>query len=95
MEYSFKTYLGPSFEKFNLTWIHKLLSLKYPEIELKNGVIFNDQAKVVNKSDQFEIDIYSKDPLVIAECTTFLNHDENIFLLLNVKIIIFLNNCVY
>jgi len=21
-----KTYLGPSFEKFNLTWIHKLLS---------------------------------------------------------------------
>ncbi len=39
-------------------------------------MIFNGQVKVVNKSDQFEIDIYSKDPLVIAECTTFLNHDE-------------------
>ena len=40
-------------------------------------MIFEDNSKTVDsEKEHFVIDIYSKDPLVIAACTRFLNEDE-------------------
>ena len=72
-----KNGLCKSFELFNVTWMYKYLASQYPSIQLKHGKIFKDNSHIVNKkSDTFEVDIFSHDPLDVAEFTTFLNREE-------------------
>jgi hypothetical protein len=81
-----KNGFGKSFELFNVTWIFKYLSAQYPSIQLKHGLIFKDESHNVNKnSDTFEVDIFSHDPLVVAECTTFLNSEYKVHKLIRMK----------
>ena len=69
--------LGNNFEIFNAKWFEKYLSLDHPTIKIETNGFFKDRDNMVNdKTEIFEIDIYSSDPLLICEFTTFLEIDE-------------------
>lgn len=57
--------------------MEKLLSIDHPNIQIETNKIFKDSGNTVNERTKvFEVDIYSEDPLLICECTTFLKADE-------------------
>ena len=69
--------LGNNLETFNSQWIQKYLSLVHPTIQIETNAFFKDQESLVNEtSDIFKVDIFSSSPLLICECTTFLEEDE-------------------
>ena len=80
--------MGGHFENFNKTWLKKILQIQYPNITLESAKYFKDPTNIVNKkSAMFEEDIYSEDPKVICETTTFLKAGEldKVYKLLRIK----------
>lgn len=71
--------MGLNFESFNLSWIRKFLELKYPNIGSKLKLqhkVSDSSCTVIDKPNEFVIDIYCPDPLIIAQHTSFLKHYE-------------------
>lgn len=77
IQWGLQNALGTSFELFNLVWLQKFLSINHPHINLEMSKHFVDVNNIVNKDTrEFEIDIYSEFPRVIAECTTYVQASE-------------------
>lgn len=75
-----KAGMGKNFELFTATCIKDLLAAKDPALEnvvLQQGRIFIDKAKTVNpRSFEFEVDLFSLEPGIVVEVTTYVRREE-------------------
>jgi hypothetical protein len=72
-----KPFLGNYFEDFNASWIKFYFEEKYPGISIQLRKKFDDiEMKVNPGSNYFEVDIYSSNPHIVVETTTYLKEDE-------------------
>jgi len=67
--------LGIKFEKFNKSWIEHFLC-KQGIIKGLSRIEQGRREYRVGPFDQIEIDLFSLNPAMIAECTSFLDSDE-------------------
>lgn len=72
--------MGVNFERSTAVWVEALLLAEDPalgQVKLEHRKKFADKAMTVNpKSQEFEVDLFSMEPGVIVEATTYLRREE-------------------
>ena len=60
-----------------MAWLQRELASYFPHATLHNAKRFVDIDRIVNPNmAEFELDIFCDNPLLVAECTTYLTSNE-------------------